>query len=128
MKLNIKIKLFGGFLVVVGLMVLRWRHRLERPKYPECECPTTSCTSSCREDQQLRDAGVPSGAARRALLRVRPGPWSQRFSPEARFHTQIIRDEALLLEEELAGEPEMLALLAASLRWSMRSFTMSWNW
>ena len=62
------------------------------------------------EDQQLRDLEF-QVALQGELYFEYALTLEPEILEEARFHTQIIRDEALLLEEELAGEPEMLALL-----------------
>ena len=109
MKLNIKTKLIGGFLVVVGLMVLvgviGWNG-----------LSTLNAASDhivheqLPEDQQLRDLEF-QVALQGELYFEYALTLEPEILEEARFHTQIIRDEALLLEEELAGEPEMLALL-----------------
>ena len=108
MKLSIKTKLIGGFLVVVGLMVLvgviGWNG------LSTLNAATDHIVhEQLPEDEQLRDLQF-QVALQGELYFEYALTLEPEILEEARSHTQIIRDEALLLEEELAGEPEMLAI------------------
>ena len=109
MKLNIKTKLIGGFFMVVGLMVLvgviGWY------SLSTLNAATDHIVhEQLPQDAQLRDLEF-QVALQGELYFEYALTLEDEILEEARSHTEIIREEALLLEEELAGEPEMLAQL-----------------
>ena len=109
MKLNIKTKLIGGFLVVVGLLlvvaVIGWNG------LGAVNAATDHIVhEQLPEDEQLRDLQF-QVALQGELYFEYALTLEEEILEDARSHTKIIRDEAMLLEEELAGEPEMLAQL-----------------
>ena len=109
MKLNIKTKLIGGFLVVVGLLVvvsvIGWSG------LSAVNAATDHIVhEQLPEDEQLRDLQF-QVALQGELYFEYALTLEEEILEAARSHTEIIREEALLLEEELAGEPEMLAQL-----------------
>ena len=109
MKLNIKMKLIGGFLAVVGLLlvvaVVGWNG------LSTLNAATDHIVhEKLSEDQQLRDLKF-QVALQSELYFEYALTLDEEILEEARSHTEIIREEALLLEEELAGETEMLEQL-----------------
>ena len=109
MKLNIKTKLIGGFLVVVGLMVvvgvIGW-NGLSAVK----AATDYIVHEQLPEDEKLRNLQF-QVALQGELYFEYALTLEEEVLEKARLRTKIIRDEAMLLEEELAGEPEMLAKL-----------------
>ena len=109
MKLNIKTKLIGGFLAVVGLLVLvaviGWNG------LSAVNAATDHIVhEQLPEDKQLRDLQL-QVALQGELYFEYALTLEEEILEKARLKTEIIREEAALLEEELAGETEMLALL-----------------
>ena len=109
MKLNIKTKLIGGFLMVVGLLlvvaVVGWNG------LSTLNAATDHIVhEQLPEDEQLRDLQF-QVALQGELYFEYALTLDEEILEEARSHTEIIREEALLLEEELAGETEMLEQL-----------------
>ena len=109
MKLNIRTKLIGGFMVVIVLLLVvsavSWNG------LNTLNAATDHIVhEQLPEDEQLRDLEF-QVAFQGELYFEYALTLEPEVLEEARSHTQIIRDEAMLLEEELAGEPEMLAQL-----------------
>ena len=103
MKLNVKTKLIGGFLVVVGLLLV-----VSNIVWNGLSSVNAAADhivhEQIPEDQQLRDLEF-QVALQGELYFEYALTLDEAVLEEARSHTEII------LEKELAGEPEMLAQL-----------------
>ncbi|MDA1129431.1 MAG: hypothetical protein O2913_12140 [Chloroflexi bacterium] len=109
MRLNITAKILGGFLAVVALLVVASAIGWNGLNSLESEV-NHIVHEALPEDEEVRDLEL-QVALQSELYFEYALTLDEEILFEAREHTEIIEGEAQQLEAQLAGEPELLALL-----------------
>ena len=107
MRLNIKAKILGGFMAIIALLVvvaiISWNGLNSLDSAVD-----HIVHESLPEDQQVRDLEFQI-AIQGELYFEYALTLEEEVLEEARSHTEIIEEDFFLLEDELHGEPELLA-------------------
>jgi len=109
MKLNIKAKILGGFFAIIALLVV-----VSAVSWNGLNSLDSSVDQIVHEalpkDEKVRDLEFQI-AVQGELYFEYALLLEEEVLEEARAHSEVIEDELLELEHELAGEPELLAMV-----------------
>ncbi|MCI0771193.1 MAG: MCP four helix bundle domain-containing protein, partial [Chloroflexi bacterium] len=109
MRLNVRTKLLGGFLVVIAMLLvvfgISWNGLTSMAAATDF-----IVHEALPEDQEVRDLELQL-ALQTELYFEYAITLDHEVLEEAREQTNVILEESAQLEEQLAGEPEMLQLL-----------------